>query len=213
MKQILCFGDSNTFGYDAINDGRFSRNERWTGILAQRLGEEYLIIEEGMNGRTTVWDDPVEELESGKKSLPVCLYSHWPLDLVILMLGTNDLKLRFRLEAEDICAGAESLVGLIRSFYLHKGKKVLEILLVSPIEIGPRMKDMPYGVFMGGDWAVSRSKRFADLYKQAAKRQHCHFLAASDYAEACKEDCIHMDRENHRKLALGMEKKVREILG
>ena len=95
MRSILCFGDSNTYGESPEGLGRYPRDERWPGILQTALGAEYLVIEEGLNGRTTVWEDEVEGDKSGKKHLPVCLASHAPLDLVILMLGANDLKRRF----------------------------------------------------------------------------------------------------------------------
>jgi lysophospholipase L1-like esterase len=92
MKAILCYGDSNTWGYDPVTKGRFPRDMRWTGVLRQSLGDDYLVIEEGLNGRTTVWDDPIEGYKNGAAYLVPCLTTHRPLDLVIIMLGTNDLK-------------------------------------------------------------------------------------------------------------------------
>lgn len=122
MKNILCFGDSNTFGYDILKDSRFPWGVRWTSILQEKLGSDYRIIEEGMGGRTTVWDDPIENLQSGKTYLLSCLESHWPLDLVIIMLGTNDLKTRYALNAHDIAAGVETLAVMTRE-YLQKKQK------------------------------------------------------------------------------------------
>ena len=96
MWEILCYGDSNTWGYNPSTKERYDRYERWTGILQFTLGDEYHVIEEGLNGRTTVWDEPIEgEYKNGKTYLVSCLESHKPLDLVIIMLGTNDLKKRF----------------------------------------------------------------------------------------------------------------------
>jgi len=91
-KRILCFGDSNTWGWNPIDKQRYSKNERWPGVVAKFLGEGFEIIEEGLNGRTTVWDDPVEGNKNGKEHLPIMLETHRPIDLLILMLGTNDLK-------------------------------------------------------------------------------------------------------------------------
>ena len=103
MKTVLCYGDSNTWGYDAATEGRYPYDKRWTTVLARELGSEYLVIPEGLNGRTTVWPDPVEgEYKSGKSTLLAILESHHPLDLVVLMLGTNDLKHRWGLSAWDI---------------------------------------------------------------------------------------------------------------
>jgi lysophospholipase L1-like esterase len=87
VKRILCYGDSNTWGYDPVTQERFDKNERWTGQLSQMLGGNYDVIEEGLNGRTTVWDDPIEGYKNGRDYLIPCLESHKPLDLVIILLG------------------------------------------------------------------------------------------------------------------------------
>ena len=114
MKRILCYGDSNTWGYDPVARDRFDAATRWTRVLAASLGADYEIIEEGLCGRTTIWDDPVTEYRNGRTYLIPCLDTHCPLDLVVLMLGTNDLKSRFSLSAYDIAAGAGVLVDLVQ---------------------------------------------------------------------------------------------------
>ena len=106
MKSILCYGDSNTWGYDPQTRSRFPHDVRWTGVLASSLGTGYRVVEEGLNGRTTRWDDPIEAGRNGLTFLQPCLESHLPLDLVIVMLGTNDLKQRFGLSASDIAQSA-----------------------------------------------------------------------------------------------------------
>ena len=95
MKTILCYGDSNTYGLMPDSPDRYPRDVRWTGILQKKLGEDYYVIEEGLSGRTTLWDDPIEEHKNGKKYLLPCLETHKPLDLVVIMLGTNDLDHMF----------------------------------------------------------------------------------------------------------------------
>ena len=110
MKTILCYGDSNTWGYNPSMGGRYARDERWPGVLRKELGEGYLVIEEGLNGRTTVWDDPIEGYKNGKTYLVPCLETHKPLDLVIILLGTNDLKMRFSVSALIQAAGRRSRV-------------------------------------------------------------------------------------------------------
>ena len=109
----MCFGDSNTWGYSPTTGQRYPANVRWTGVLQAELGSDYHVIEEGLNGRTTVWEDPIEGDKVGKRHLPVLLQSHAPLDLVVVMLGTNDLKMRFSAHASDIAAGAGLLVDII----------------------------------------------------------------------------------------------------
>lgn len=104
-KRVLCYGDSNTWAPDMDSGGRLNDSDRWTGRLAQHLGKDWTIIEEGLSGRTTVLDDPYEPFRNGRQYLTPCLLSHQPLDLVIVMLGTNDLKSRFNVTAEDIGRG------------------------------------------------------------------------------------------------------------
>ena len=122
MKTILCYGDSNTYGLKSDLVSRYPRNVRWTGILQEKLGSEYYVIEEGLGGRTTVWDDPVEDYKNGKKYLLPCLDSHKPLDLVIIMLGTNDLKSRFSVTPFDIGASMENLVKTIIKWIFSRRK-------------------------------------------------------------------------------------------
>lgn len=212
MKNILCFGDSNTFGYDTVNDSRFSREIRWTGLIQKKLGKEYYVIEEGMGGRTTVWEDPIENLQSGKDYLLSCLESHWPLDLVIIMLGTNDLKARFGLSAYDIACGIETLVCMTKEFFKRKSQKQPEVLIVSPIEVDEEIVQRPYGIVMGGISASERSHEFRKYYSMISERNQCHFLAASEFSAPCKEDCIHLDAEGHRMLADALVEKIDCIL-
>lgn len=115
MKTILCYGDSNTWGYSPATQDRYGRDERWTGVLRNEIGEGYLVIEKGLGGRTTVWDDPVEgRHKNGETYLLPCLESHQPIDLVIILLGTNDLKRRFCVGAFDIAQGAGGLVRIVQ---------------------------------------------------------------------------------------------------
>ena len=109
MRTVLCYGDSNTWGYDPATRTRYPPHVRWTGVLATRLGAEYRVVEEGLNGRTTRWDDPIEPGRNGLTYLRPCIESHQPLDVIIIMLGTNDLKRRFDLSASDIAQSAAAL--------------------------------------------------------------------------------------------------------
>src|SRR5215470_10160542 len=126
MKTILCYGDSNTWGcVPTLTHGipvRYGPDIRWASVLRTTLGDGYWVVEEGLNGRTTVWSDPVEgEYKSSKTYLMACLESHQPIDLVALMLGTNDLKQKFGLSAWNIAAGAETLVTMVRSSVFGPG--------------------------------------------------------------------------------------------
>ena len=135
-KTILCYGDSNTYGYNPLNGLRYAKGIRWTGCLQEMLGEEYSIIEEGCNGRTTVFDDPLEGWKNGLDYLRPCLNSHKPIDIVILMLGSNDLKTTFGATAKEIADGVEILVDVIKTFSMEKQGFEPVIILLSPPEIG-----------------------------------------------------------------------------
>jgi lysophospholipase L1-like esterase len=137
MKTILCFGDSNTWGCRPLtsleNIPRYGPDVRWGSVLRTSLGEGYWVIEEGLNGRTTVWADPVEgEYKSGKSYLTACLESHAPLDLVTILLGTNDLKHRFGLSAWDIAACAGVLVQIVQSSAFGPNGSAPRVLLICP---------------------------------------------------------------------------------
>ena len=114
-KRIVCFGDSNTWGYDPNGfppngQGRFPEDVRWTSVMSSLLGENYTVIEEGQNGRTTVWNDPIENIPSGRQYLAPCISSHNPFHLIIIMLGSNDLKRRFSVSSRDIAQSASALL-------------------------------------------------------------------------------------------------------
>lgn len=130
MINIMCFGDSNTYGVDPVTGNRLERYQRWPGILQKILGEEYYIIEEGLGGRTTVWEDPLAEDRNGIKSLKMLLDSHSPLDWVILMLGTNDLKYHFSALPTDVAAGMEKLVVTILHHVYKENEHPPKILLL-----------------------------------------------------------------------------------
>ena len=208
MKNILCFGDSNTFGTNPAG-GRWSRDIRWTGRLQMLLGEEYYVIEEGCGGRTTVWEDNLELHKNGRAALPVALVSHKPLDLVILMLGTNDCKARFSLLPEDIANGAGELVELIRRYPYGAEYPVPQILLVSPIEIG---EDIAHSKFTGfRAEAHELSRALPDLYRKKAEELHCGYFAASSAAKPSALDSLHMEAEGHRAIAQALTEIVKEM--
>lgn len=210
-KRILCFGDSNTFG-SRPSGGRFDEHVRWPMRMQELLGGEYTVIEEGFGGRTTVFDDPVEGgYKSGAAYLPPCLMSHNPLDLVILMLGTNDLKMRFNMNARTIAEGNMRLIRLIMQYAMNMEGAAPKILLVSPPVVGEWITKTPYIDVFGPD-APEKSEKFAAEYARYARLMRCEYLDAAQYAVPSKTDALHLDQENHLKLAEAMAAKVREIL-
>ena len=155
-KRILCFGDSNTWGAVPAEGTRHPDDVRWTGILAAELGNEYQVIEEGYNGRTTVHDDPVENRLSGIAYFETCLDSQSPLDLIILMLGTNDLKARFGVDPYTIAFGFGRYLNAVKTVPMAGNRP--EVLLAAPLLIDPSYKDVPLFLDIFGEGAVERSE-------------------------------------------------------
>lgn len=138
----MCFGDSNTFGSNP-SGGRWDRTKRWPGRLQQLLGEDYYVIEEGCGGRTTSFDDTLELDKNGRRALPVALATHKPLDLVIIMLGTNDMKHRFSALPCDVAYGAGELVQLVQRYPYGNAYPIPKVLLIAPIWLGEHIEDSP----------------------------------------------------------------------
>ena len=204
MRTILCFGDSNTWGDPPGGNGRFDWNVRWTGILQRSLGNEFRVVEEGLSGRTTCFDDPFSPNRNGLDLLPVALETHYPLDLIIIMLGTNDLKANFNLSAFDISRGADRLLVTARNFR----PEIQHILLVSP----PHVADTDdFGILQQFPDGLEKSRSLSLHYQRLAELYSCHFFDAASVAQASPIDGIHLDAENHKRLAAGIAQKVATI--
>lgn len=199
-KTILCYGDSNTYGYNPLNGLRYAKEIRWTGCLQELLGEEFSVIEEGCNGRTAVFEDPVEGWKNGFDYLKPCLSSHKPIDIVILMLGSNDLKTTFAATAKEITDGVEILVDTIKNFTAEKQEFEPVIILLSPPEIGEGICASPFH-YAFDESSVLRSKELPEEYRQVAKRRGCIFCKTSEYIKPSQVDSLHLMPEEHRKLA------------
>lgn len=208
MKTVLCYGDSNTYGYVPETGMRYPKSVRYPGRLQLLLGDEYAVIEEGCNGRTTIHDDPIDGWKNGLDYLKPCLNSHKPVDIVILMLGSNDLKETFHLTAREIADGAGTLVDVIRSFTAEKQGFVPTIILVSPPEIGTGIRRSPFfGAF--GETAVAESGKFPECYQRVADRKGCVFFNAAKYVSPSEYDSLHLTPEGHRVLAEELCKVIR----
>jgi len=207
MKTILCYGDSNTWGYEPATKERYSRAERWTGILQRELGAGYYVVEEGLNGRTTVWDDPIEGYKNGKEQLIPCLTSHKPIDLVTIMLGTNDLKRRFSLGAYDIAEGAGVLVNIVQKSDCGPQEGAPKVLLMAP---PPVAKLTEYAEMF--EAAEFKSRRFSEHYRRVAQEYGCEFLDTAQVIVSSDLDGIHFEVSEHQKLGRAVAARVREIL-
>lgn len=205
MKTILCFGDSNTYGYIPGSGKRYNIHTRWPRLLANLLGGEYDVVEEGLSGRTTAFRDLIEPGRCGLDTILPCIMSHEPLDVIILMLGTNDTKSRFHVTAQEIGYGMEELIMKIGGYY-HYREGMPQILLVSPVPLG----DMADAVEFN-EASRQKSLLLADIYRQIADTFHCHFLDAGAVTTDLGSDGIHLTPEAHAALAQAMTEKIRSI--
>lgn len=198
--RILCYGDSNTWGHNPQNANRIEK--RWTKTLQSLLGNEHEIIEEGLCGRCAAFIDSVKPYRYALTTLKATLQTHQPLDLVILMLGTNDLKACFHPNAVAVSNGIKEIVQIIKSPYTyHKDIEPPKILIIAPIYIKESYYTINRIKEQFDEKSVLVSHQLATFYKEIALEYDCMFMDASKYAEASDIDCIHMDEENHKKLA------------
>jgi lysophospholipase L1-like esterase len=182
--------------------------DRWPNVVQNKLGESVSIIAEGLNGRTTVFDDPIDGAhKNGRTFLLPCLESHAPLDLVIIMLGTNDLKTRFNLSPTDIAAGAGKLVQMVSADVRGQNGIAPEVLLVCPPRIGPL--NLFSDVFAG---AAEKSAQLDRHYREVAGMLGCHYLNASEHTVSSDIDGIHLDARQQRALGIAVADYVQPLL-
>lgn len=212
MKSVVCFGDSNTWGAVPVPDwdhlDRHGPDERWPGILRRRLGSGWDVIAEGLPGRTTVLDDPVDgEHFSGLRYLLPCLMSHKPVDYMTLMLGTNDLKRRFNVSAEEVGTGIERLLAVVRqSECLAGGMDRVVVISPAPLTATGVFTTM----FEGGE---EKSRDLAKHIGGVARAAGAHFIDAGDIVMSSTLDGIHLDASEHLKLGNAVADFLKKIAG
>lgn len=207
MKTIICYGDSNTWGADPAGNGRFDARTRWTGVMANLLGDGYRVIEEGLNGRTTIIDDPISPDRNGLTYLRPCIDSHHPFDLITIMLGTNDLKFRHNRTAADIAESVSLLAEIVRESSFGPGESRPKVLIICPPPV-TKLTELD-GMFAN---AVEKSREMPRFYELAAKWSQSDYLNAGDYIQSSDLDGIHFEVSEHAKLGKAVADKVRSML-
>jgi len=211
VKQVLCFGDSNTWGHNPQTYGRHPRNVRWPSVLAEFLGEDYHVAECGLSGRTTVFDDPFADCRNGRKALGYALQEHMPIDLLIISLGTNDLKFT------TAAGSARGLSVLLHDAIYNKlPNRVMQplaehakILVISPIRLAADIEKKRPGVMPADSY--KESCQFAEVFLPVCEQYGVELLDAAAFAQPSEVDCIHMDAENHKKLAHAVYEKIKQM--
>ena len=217
-KEILCYGDSNTWGCIprwkdlGVPSERYDQDTRWTGRLSALLGDGYHIIEEGLGGRTSIYDFPGESWRNGLPYFQPCLLSHRPLDLVVIMLGTNDLHACLNPSAERLGDGIRTLVDVVRATpKCGRDNTPPPILVIAPAHIKEAQGRKEVYPKLGGEKGEALSRQFAAVYRQAAEDLGCHFLDAARYAQPSDADGLHWMPESHRLLADALAQAIPAI--
>ncbi len=209
-RTVVCFGDSNTHGADPSGAGRMARDVRWPRVMARALGDGYEVIEEGLNGRTTCWETPIEPGRNGLTYLVPCLLSHAPVDLVIIMLGTNDLKSIFGLGAPEIASSMARLVNEARRSLTGPDETPPAVLVVSPVPLGEATE---HSTLWGLGEARTTSLELARYYALVAEDHGVAFFDAGSVADVDPDDGVHLDAAACASLGAAMAKEVRSVLG
>lgn len=220
QKTIVCYGDSNTWGYipqdyskSNIMLQRYDREKRWPGCLQGILGASYYVIEEGLNSRTTNLDYPIPPDRNGRRYLAPCLYTHAPIDLVIIALGGNDMKAYFNRDAEAIKNGLAELIDIIQSSRygadMQIAPKVLIVPPPIPLPIAEKFQD-ENGIFVLGG-SIAKAKKIVGLYSKLANEKNCFFLDTSIDVVPSVVDGIHLDENAHKRLAVMIANRINKF--
>ena len=200
MKTVLCYGDSNTYGYNPLDGGRYSKEIRWTTILQNLLGKQYEVIDEGLNGRTTAFDVPDGgEYKNGLTPIKTILGSHKPMDYLIIMLGTNDCNKQLKLSAKDIADGMERLIIKTKEDLEYLQGYLPKIILITPAAIADSFESSPFIDQLDIN-AVNKSRSLAPLYKELADKHGLLYLDNTN-GEVSPLDSEHLTINGHNKLA------------
>jgi lysophospholipase L1-like esterase len=207
VTAVCCYGDSNTWGYEASTEDRLQRWRRWPGVMQRELGNDVHVVEEGLNGRTTVFEDPYAPGRNGLQHLPIVLQTHKPLDLVIIWLGTNDLFVPGGLTAQHAARGAITLAEMVRTSDAGPDEEPPEALVLVSPPFGPLgiwEHDSPHGEL--------ESRGFADAYRRLAEEAQVPLLDLAPFADSSPLDGIHFEAADHAAIGLAVAAAVRDLL-
>ncbi len=201
-RTLLCFGDSNTYGtVPGDDESRFPPEIRWPGVLARELGSDWRVVEEGLPGRTTVYEDPLSPHRRGADYLPPCLASHAPLDAVAIFLGTNDLKARFAAGAYEIARGVGLLAEIALASGAGPGGSAPRVLVLGLPRLGPIARE-------GFEGAGAKAERLPALLEQVAGEAGAELLQLAELVSYSMLDGIHLDAEGHAAVGAAVARRL-----
>lgn len=203
--RILCYGDSNTFGYIPGRGGRYNRHTRWPGRLQELLGSEYQVMEEGLCGRTTAFEDVTEPGRNGLDRIRDAVERSLPLDVLVIMLGSNDCKAQFGASAQEIAGGLEQVAAQARGGEASG----FRVLLVAPAAMTDRVMHSGFGSEFD-QRSIKVSKELAEAYEALTGKCGCDFLDGSKVTQVSEIDGLHLDAEGHGRLAEAVVKYLQK---
>lgn len=207
--KVVCFGDSNTWGYNPMDGSRYDEKTRWPRLLEQY--GKFEVVEEGLNGRTISFEDPLNPNRCGQKILQMVLETHKPFDVLIIMLGTNDMIEMHHCDSMSIATGIRNLIRIAKNPYLWEDYPIPEILVVAPLLFHSCMENVPDMITYYGTESFQKAHELPDYMKAFCDQYGCHFMNAADFACASEIDGVHLDEEGHAALARGIAAKLLEI--
>jgi lysophospholipase L1-like esterase len=209
-KTILCYGDSLTWGYDPDGPSRHGIEDRWPSVLEAGLGGSVNVVAEGLNGRTTAFDDYLSGADrNGARVLPTVLESHSPLDLVVIMLGSNDMKPWVHGHPLPARQGMARLIGIVRGHAYPLDAEPPDVLIVSPPPLAPT-QNVEFAEMFGH--RLEASRQLASQYSALAEELGCGFFDAGSVATSSALDGVHLDAESSRAIGEALAPIVRVML-
>lgn len=206
MKKVLCFGDSNTYGFVPGKCARYDKNTRWTGVLQALCGSDFSIIEGGCNNRTAFVDNPAGAEQTGYKILPEYFTKDY-FDIVVLAIGINDLQLFFRPTLEEFEQGIEKLIKITKDLSPNA-----KIILVCPSKLDlAGIKSCVFS-FQFDEISVEKSGKLSPIYKSLAEKYKCHFIDLNNIVDVSPLDGLHFSAESHKKIAENLYKNLKQTI-
>ncbi|MBQ3642347.1 hypothetical protein II906_10565 [bacterium] len=193
MKNILCYGDSNTFGYNPKDNSRYDENTRWTAVLQKNLGAEYKVINEGMPNRTGFVDNPEGFLYSSQKHFPEVLSKTDSVYILILAIGTNDLMFQYNITFDTVEKGLNKLIKTAK-------EKTNNIIIIPPTIMTENVLNGFFSA-MFDETSIIKSKEVSGIYKQIADKNHCRYFDINEFAMPSDVDGLHYDENLHKLIA------------
>lgn len=193
MKKVLCYGDSNTFGFNPANGSRFDENTRWTALLQKNLGENYKVIDEGANNRMGFLNNPSGFLYSSQKHFPSIISKNKDIDFLVLAIGTNDLQFRYDIDFKEIEAGLRNLLFIAK-------ENVKTTILIPPIILNENIFN-GYFKTMFNETSIAKSKLVGGIYRQIANEFDSKLFDLNEFVKPSSVDGLHYDESSHKLIA------------